>query len=36
MLMDTWSWRIKQQAYDKDGEWASRGQVDHALLKAML
>ncbi|AWS51440.1 MULTISPECIES: anhydro-N-acetylmuramic acid kinase [Providencia] len=36
MLMDTWSWRIKQKAFDKDGEWASRGQVDHALLKAML
>lgn len=36
MLMDTWTWRNKQQAFDEEGEWASRGQVDHVLLKAML
>lgn len=36
MLMDTWTWRNKQKAYDKDGQWASSGKVDNTLLKSML
>ncbi|HGI5215041.1 TPA: anhydro-N-acetylmuramic acid kinase [Providencia alcalifaciens] len=36
MLMDTWVWRNKQQAYDKDGEWAKTGTVNQALLNMML
>lgn len=36
MLMDTWTWRNKQQAFDKNGDWASHGKVDNGLLKAML
>ncbi|WP_201764588.1 anhydro-N-acetylmuramic acid kinase [Providencia burhodogranariea] len=36
MLMDTWIWRHKQCAYDEDGNWASTGTVNQALLKAML
>lgn len=36
MLMDTWIWRNQQKAFDQDGEWASSGQVDNALLKVMM
>ncbi|OAT54512.1 anhydro-N-acetylmuramic acid kinase [Providencia heimbachae] len=36
MLMDTWVWRNKQKSYDERGLWASEGQVNTALLKAML
>ncbi|MGG4607639.1 anhydro-N-acetylmuramic acid kinase [Providencia sp. Me31A] len=36
MLMDTWTWRNKQKAFDENGEWASCGQVDNGLLNAML
>lgn len=36
MLMDTWTWRNKHKAYDNNGKWASSGQVNTALLNAML
>lgn len=36
MLMDTWTWRNQQKAFDNDGEWASSGHVDNALLKSMI
>ncbi|WP_241609623.1 anhydro-N-acetylmuramic acid kinase [Rosenbergiella australiborealis] len=36
ILMDAWIWHQQQQPYDKEGQWASTGQVDSVLLSAML
>ncbi|MCC8365224.1 anhydro-N-acetylmuramic acid kinase [Xenorhabdus sp. PB61.4] len=36
MLMDAWTWRHKQQPYDKDAQWAGEGNVNKALLQKML
>lgn len=36
MLMDAWIWRKSGKAYDKDGQWASRGKVIISLLQQML
>ncbi|MGF7480213.1 anhydro-N-acetylmuramic acid kinase [Providencia sp. SP181] len=36
MLMDTWTWRIKQKSFDNDGEWASQGHINNLLLKNMM
>lgn len=36
MLMDAWIWRQCGKGYDKDGAWASSGQVVLPLLQSML
>jgi len=36
ILMDAWIWHQQQKPYDKEGAWASSGQVDTDLLAAML
>lgn len=35
-LMDAWIQHHHQQPYDSSGQWAATGQVDHALLDALL
>ena len=35
-LMDEWIQKHKQQAYDKNGEWAKSGQIDNKLLQEFL
>jgi anhydro-N-acetylmuramic acid kinase len=35
-LMDAWSQSRRQQPVDRDGEWAASGEVDEALLTALL
>jgi anhydro-N-acetylmuramic acid kinase len=35
-LMDGWCLRHRGQAFDADGQWAASGQVDAALLQALL
>lgn len=35
-LMDAWSKRHLQQGYDKDGNWARKGEVHSSLLKRLL
>lgn len=35
-LIDAWCSRHLQQAYDNDGQWARRGQIDTALLARLL
>ncbi len=36
ILMDLWTQQHKQQAYDRDGEWAASGKVIESVLQAML
>lgn len=36
MLLDAWIWQQQQQAFDKDGEWGSSGQIIYPLLQQML
>lgn len=36
VLMDMWISECKDEAYDRDGEWASCGEVHHVLLQNML
>lgn len=36
ILMDSWIQHIQQRKFDKDGEWASTGSIDKALLKQLL
>jgi anhydro-N-acetylmuramic acid kinase len=36
VLMDLWTARHRNQAYDADGAWAASGQVDAALLETLL
>ena len=35
-LMDAWSLRYLQKAYDDNGRWAAKGKVDSVLLERML
>lgn len=34
--MDAWIWQQREQRFDKDGQWASQGNVVPVLLKQML
>ena len=36
VLLDGWIAKIKGKSYDKDGEWAASGNIDHKLLARML
>ncbi|KFD18719.1 MULTISPECIES: anhydro-N-acetylmuramic acid kinase [Tatumella] len=36
ILMDAWIWQQREQRFDKDGQWASQGNVVPVLLKQML
>ncbi len=36
VLLDMWIAKHKGSSYDRDGEWAKRGQVEYKLLKKML
>lgn len=36
MLLDAWTEKHLQQAYDKDGAWASQGNVNQGLLNKLL
>jgi anhydro-N-acetylmuramic acid kinase len=36
LLMDAWCERHLGTPFDRDGDWAAGGQIDHALLDAML
>ena len=35
MLLDAWTERHRGEPFDRDGEWAASGRVDHALLLGM-
>ena len=35
MLLDAWTERHRGEPFDRDGEWAASGRVDHALLVGM-
>ncbi|MFN9031491.1 MAG: anhydro-N-acetylmuramic acid kinase [Betaproteobacteria bacterium] len=36
VLLDAWTRRHLDQPFDRDGAWAAQGEVDHALLAALL
>lgn len=36
VLLDSWIQHCKNRHYDRDGEWASTGRVNNALLKGLL
>ena len=36
VLLDMWIWTCKNQAYDKDGEFAKSGEINSELLKSLI
>lgn len=36
VLLDYWIGKIRNESYDRDGRWATSGQIDSALLDALL